>query len=293
MKRFIKYGVVPVVTFLFLLIATIIVLPVVINVQKYIPEIEEQLSAVTGRPIAIGSNLGLSFFPSLSISFSDLTIDNPQGYLSDRFIKIESFEAKIKLLPLLKKEVKISRFIIGGLEVNLEKSSDGKVNWDFSSEDGAGKSGAVSSFGMAEWTFPEGLSIGLFAVTDGTVVWSDRTQNSRHRIGDLMFVLNDVTLNDPVAVEFKASIEGKSFAAEGTLGPLGKQPGNGVLPVDLAVSLNNTYPGQIKGKFINLFEKFGYDLDLHVRKPMEYAGEDRYTRAERKQNRRNRNAMTR
>ena len=154
MKRFIKYGVVPVVTFLFLLIATIIVLPVVINVQKYIPEIEEQLSAVTGRPIAIGSNLGLSFFPSLSISFSDLTIDNPQGYLSDRFIKIESFEAKIKLLPLLKKEVKISRFIIGGLEVNLEKSSDGKVNWDFSNEDGAGKSGAVSSFGMAEWTFP-------------------------------------------------------------------------------------------------------------------------------------------
>lgn len=264
MKRFIKYGVFPIVTFLFLLIATIIVLPVVINVQKYIPEIEEKLSAVTGRSLSIGSNLGLSFFPWLSISFSDLKIDNPQGYLSDGFMKIESFEARIKLLPLLKKEVEISRFIIGGLEVNLEKRSDGKVNWDFSSEDGAGKSGSVSSSRMAEWTLPEGLSIGLFAVTDGTVVWSDRTQNSRHRISDLMLVLNDVTVNDPVAVEFKASIKGKSLAGEGTLGPLGKQPGNGVLPVDLAVSLNNTYPGQIKGKFINLFENFGYDLDLHV-----------------------------
>lgn len=264
MKRFIKYGVLPIVTFLFLLSATIMVLPVVINVQKFIPEIEEKLSAVTGRSLSIGSNLGLSFFPWLSISFSDLKIDNPKGYLSDGFIKIESFEARIKLLPLLKKEVEISRFIIGGLEVNLEKRSDGKVNWDFSSEDGGGTSSAVSSSAIAEWALPEGLTVGLFAVTDGTVLWSDRTHNSHHRLNDLMLVLNDVTLNDPVAVEFKASIEGKSLAAEGTLGPLGKQPGEGVLPVDLAVSLNNTYTGQINGTFIDLVENFGYELDLHV-----------------------------
>ncbi|NOR25353.1 MAG: AsmA family protein [Desulforhopalus sp.] len=102
-----------------------------INVQKYIPEIEGKLSDVAGRSISIGSNLGLSFFPWLSISFSNLEIDNPQGYLSDGFMKIESFEARIKLLPLLKKEIKISRFIIGGLEVNLEKRGDGKANWNF------------------------------------------------------------------------------------------------------------------------------------------------------------------
>lgn len=95
-------------------------------------------------------------------------------------------------------------------------------------------------------------------------IWVDRTQDSQHRIDDLMLVLNDFTLNNPIAVDFKASIEGKSLAAEGKLGPLGQNPGLGVLPVDLAVSLLNTFTGQIKGKFINLLENPSYDLELQV-----------------------------
>lgn len=264
MKRFIKYGVIPVVTFLFLLIATVIVLPVVINVSKYLPEIEDKLSNATGRPISIGSNFGLSFFPWLSISFSDLKIDNPKGFLSDGFIKIESFEARIKLLPLLNKEVEISRFIIGGLEVNLERNSEGEVNWDLARENRAGENIATPFASMADWSVPEDFFIALFVVTDGTVTWADRTKSSRHRVDDLMLVLNNVTLNEPVMVDFKASLEGKTLAAEGKLGPLGKNPGRGVLPVDLAVSLVNTIKGQVKGKFINLLGNASYDIDLHV-----------------------------
>lgn len=258
MKRFIKYGVVPIITFLFLLIATIIVLPIVINVQKYIPEIEEKLSDVTGRPFSIGSNLGLSFFPWLSISVSDLKIGNPKGYLSDGFIKVESFEARVKLMPLLKKEVEFSRFIIGGLELNLEKKDNGEVNWDFKRENGDSPSDG------AETLFPDGLFIALFAVTDGTVTWLDRTQDSRRRIDDLMLVLNNVSLNNPIAVEAKGSMEGISLVAEGMLGPFGKNPGQGVLPVDLAVTLNKILSAQVKGKVINLLGDISYDINLHA-----------------------------
>ncbi len=139
MKRFIKYGVLPLITFLFLLTATVLVLPVVFNVEKFLPEIEKKLCDVTGRQVSIGPNMGLSFFPRLNISLSDLKIGNPQGYVSDEFIKIESFEARIKILPLLKGDVEISRLIIGGLEVNLEKKSDGGENWDFTRVNSEGK----------------------------------------------------------------------------------------------------------------------------------------------------------
>ncbi len=57
---------------------------------------------------------------------------------------------------------------------------------------------------------------------------------------------------------------GKAFAAEGKLGPLGKNTGRGTLPVDLAVSFSNTLRGQVKGQFLNLPGDPGYDLDLHV-----------------------------
>jgi AsmA protein len=264
MKKFIKYGVFPVVIFIFLLIATVMVLPAVIDVQKFLPEIEKKLSDVTGRSTTIGSNLGISFFPSLNISFSDLKIDNPDGYLSDYLMKIESFEARIKLLPLLKKEVEISRFIIGGLEVNLEKRVDGVVNWDFSQEHSSAKSVAAADILPAGWSVPAWVSIGLFAVTDGTVIWADSTQHSQHKIEDLMLIFNNFTLDNRASVEFKASIDGKSLTAEGEVGPFGQNPGHGTLPFDLAVSFLDIFTGQVKGNFVDLLENPGYDLEIHV-----------------------------
>jgi AsmA protein len=264
MKRFIKYGVLPVVVFLFLLVVTIIALPVVINVQKFLPEIEERLSHATGRTISIGSDFAVTFFPYLSVSFSDMKIDNPEGFLSDSLMKIGSFEARVKLLPLLKKEVEISRFIIGGLEVHLEKKSDGRVNWELPKKENAGQTSATSGSDWAHWSVPENLSIVLFAITDGTVMWNDREHNSDYRIDDLMLLVNNFTSSHPFAVEVKASLGDKSLIAEGELGPLGQDPGRAALPFDLALNLMNSFSGQVEGKLVGLFENPSYDFKLHI-----------------------------
>jgi len=264
MKKFLKYGVFPFVIFLFLFFATVMVLPVVINVQKFVPEIETQLSNVTGRPVTIGSDLGLSFFPWLSISFSDLKVANPEGYLSDNLIKIKSFEARLKLLPLFRKEVQVNRFIIGGLEVNLEKNSDGMGNWQSSGNNNPGQPSAAPTSSLAGWSLPKGLAVKLFAVTDGTLTWLDRTNHHQKRFDDLMLLFHDFTLENPVAVEFKASVDGKQLEGEGTVGPFGPQPGLGVLPVDLAINIGNSFSVQLKGTGTNLLENPGYDLEVHA-----------------------------
>lgn len=263
MKGFVKYGLVPAVIFLLLLVATIIVLPVVINVQKYVPEIETQLSEATGRAVSIGPDLDLSFFPWLSVSLSDVKIGNPEGFLSDDFIKIGSFETKIKLLPLLHRRVEISRFIIGGLEVNLERRKDGRANWDFS-DTSNGASGKTRSAGLKSWSLPRDLSVALFAVTDGTLYWSDDTSQSRHKVSDLMLLLKNVNLQNPAAIDFKAVIEGKSLAAEGNMGPLGQYFKTGALPIDLNVNMADGLSGQLKGKVFNLQNNPGYELHLTV-----------------------------
>lgn len=261
MRRFVKYWVVPVVTFIFLLTATVIVLPVVVNVQKYLPAIEEKLTEVIGRPVSIGRELSVSFFPWLSISFSDMKVANPEGYSSEEFMKIESFEGRVRLWPLLKKEIEISRFIVGGLEVNLEKRADGKVNWDFSK---AYQSGAARQTNENEWIFSKGFSIELFAVTDGKVTWRDNGQQTEHRIDDLMLLFNNFNLNDPVAMECQATIEGTPLVAEGMIGPLGGTPRFEKLPVDLAVTVMNSYRGWVKGSLNNLFKNVEYDLHLKM-----------------------------
>ncbi len=119
MKRFIRFGVVPAGIFSILLIVTVILIPILLNVQKFVPEIERQVREATGRSFSLGPDLGVSFFPWLSVSFSDMKIGNPPGFQSEEFIKVRTFEARIKVLPLLRKQIQISRFVVGGLSVNL------------------------------------------------------------------------------------------------------------------------------------------------------------------------------
>jgi uncharacterized protein involved in outer membrane biogenesis len=131
MARFVRYGVVPVGIILVVLTVTAILVPALVNVQRLVPAMEERLSAATGRSFSIGPDLSVSCFPWLSVSFSNLKIGNPPGFSTDDFVKIESFEGRISVLPLLWKKVEFSRFVVGGLAVNLEKNSDGQVNWQF------------------------------------------------------------------------------------------------------------------------------------------------------------------
>lgn len=120
MKRFFRYGVVPVGIFVSLLLATAVLIPILINVQRFVPEIEQQVRSATGRPFSLGSDLGLTLFPWLSVSFSEMELGNPPGFSSQEFVRIGSLEARIKVLPLLRKKVEISRFVVGGLSINLE-----------------------------------------------------------------------------------------------------------------------------------------------------------------------------
>ena len=264
MKRFIRYGVVPVGIFFILLLVTVILIPILVNVQKYVPEIEKQVNKATGRAFSLGPDLGVSFFPWLSISFSDMKIGNPPGFSSDEFIKVRSFEARIKVLPLLRKRIEISRFVVGGLSVNLEKNASGQVNWEFGGEAESGKDSATSppfSLGL----LAEKLSFALLAVTDGQVKWHDSTQNVKYQVEDIMLLLNDFTPDRPVSLDCKATFDGKAVAVEGKVGPIMEEKNNqGALPVDLVFSVVNKMRGQMRGTITPQDKIPNFDLSLHL-----------------------------
>ncbi len=257
-----RYGVVPVGIFFILLIVTVFLLPILVNVQKFVPEIEKQLSQATGRSFAFGPDLAVSFFPWLSISFSDMKIGNPPGFLSDDFVQVRTFEARIKVLPLLRKQIQISRFVVGGLSVNLEKNGSGQANWEFGRDKASGTSSETAPWPFS--LFSENLSFALLAVTDGHITWSDKTQNIQHEIADIMLLLNDFTPNHPVSVDCRATFNGKPVAVEGKVGPLIKEHSQGALPVDIVLSVVNKFRGQIHGRINSQEKASSFELSFHL-----------------------------
>jgi AsmA protein len=250
-----------------LVIAALLIIPSFVDVQKYKPQIEEQVAEATGRPFTIGGDLDLSLFPWAGVAFSDLHLGNPPGFKEKDFVAIKSFDVRVKLLPLIFKDIQVKRFVVEGPRIVLEKSKEGRGNWE-----GLGKpSGTVAqqkpeaSREKAGGELPiKGLAVGEFAVTEGSALWIDHGTGERREISDMTLRLSDVSLESPIRLTLSAKMDGKPLSAEGTVGPLGKEPGKGTMPVDLTLSALNELKLALKGQVTDAATSQNFDLSLEI-----------------------------
>lgn len=270
MKRLIKYGLWVVGCFVVLVAAALIIIPRVVNIQKYKPEIAEKISAATGRPVTLGGPLHLSLFPWIGVSFSDFHLGNPPGFARKDFVTIASFEAHLRLLPLLTKKVEIDRFVLNGPEIDLERQKDGRTNWQGigaqkqKAPAGAEKKEAAPAAGGPAKISLKSLAIGEFSINNGRIHYLDKQHNEQQDISGLSLQLKDVSLVRPISVSFKALINGQPLGMTGRIGPLGQNPGQGILPLDL----NFTAPGNLKAHLAGQLDQpagaLAYSLTLDV-----------------------------
>ena len=69
-----------------LIVIAVIVLPMVIDVEKYKPQIEQQVAKATGRSFKLGGDLKPSIFPWIGVRLSDLHLGNPSGFKEKDFV---------------------------------------------------------------------------------------------------------------------------------------------------------------------------------------------------------------
>ena len=112
MKKLLKRTLIGIGLIIVLLIAAIIIIPQVVDVQKYKPQIEKAVTDATGRPFKLGGKLDVSVFPWVGVSLSDLSLGNPEGFESKVFVTVKAFEVRVKLMPLLSKKIEVKQFVM-------------------------------------------------------------------------------------------------------------------------------------------------------------------------------------
>jgi AsmA protein len=254
-----------------LIIASLLVIPMFVDIQKYKPEIEKRISQTTGRPFAIGGDLSLSLFPWAGISFSDLHLGNPPGFEGKDFLSVKFFEARVKIIPLMFKEVHVNRFILEGPRIVLERSKSGRGNWE-----GLGKvpdkipSTPPRQEGVVPEKKPRGaipietMTVGKFAVTKGSLVWIDRIKKERKEISDIDLHLQDVSFDRPIRLQLSASLDGHPLELKARVGPVGKEPGKGALPLELEARALRTLVAELKGQITDAATRQEFDLAVQV-----------------------------
>ena len=271
MNRTVKWVLIIGVSLIAVFIAALILLPKFVDLKQYKPRIEAQVSKATGRAFSLGDDLHLSLFPYASLSFSDLHLGSLPGFKEKDVIIVKSFDVRVKLVPLLFKDIQVKRFLLKGARLVLETGSDGRSNWEFSAK----TTPELSAKTPAETKKPkkaesgEGLSLKAFtlgelAVTDGSVLWLDHKKKERKEISDVTLLLRDVSLDRPIGVTFSARLDKQPFSLKGNVGPIGKILGKGTIPLDLSVKAFEQVAIGLKGNVVDPATQPEFDLTINV-----------------------------
>jgi AsmA protein len=248
----------------------LLIAPAFIDIRDYKPELEKKVADATGRPFSVGDDLSLSLFPWAGISFSDLRLGNTPAFSEKELITVKSFEVRVKLLPLISKNIQVKRFILNEPNITLVKNKSGQVNWaqpvDTQAEAPAEKTEKESKEPAAEAGLPiEGLTVGEFAIMNGSVTWIDHTTDTRKEITALNLRLQDVSLERPVKLSFSAMLDNQPLSVDGTVGPVGKDFKQATIPLDLNVKALKQLILQLNGNVKNPASKPGIDMAVEIK----------------------------
>lgn len=114
-----------------LLIAVVVAVPLLIPSSVYKQRVVALVKAQTGRDLAIGGDVGLSFFPRLAVKVNDVRFSNATWAKDPDMAAMKEMRAALKIMPLFRGEVEIDSFVLVDPVIHLEVKADGTPNWQF------------------------------------------------------------------------------------------------------------------------------------------------------------------
>ena len=266
MNKVLKWGFIIIASLVVIIIAAILIIPRVVDVQKYKPALEKKIAEASGRPFSVSDDLRLSLFPWAGVSFSDLHLGNVKGFEEKDFVKVKSFEARIKLLPLLSKDIQVKKFILNEPRIVLVKNKNGRVNWELPQKTTEPKKdekvpvGKISGTGLPI----SALTVEDFSIKNGRVLWIDHAAGTRKQVSDINLTLQEVSLDRPVQLKLSAVLDSQPVSIQGSIGPVSKGLKEGSVSMDLSLTALNELTLRLKGALENPMDTPGVDLDLKV-----------------------------
>jgi uncharacterized protein involved in outer membrane biogenesis len=112
-----------------LLVGLAVAIPLLINVDRYRPQVVKHLEEETGKPVEIG-RLTLHVFPSVSIYVDDFSIGNPAGFPKGTFVKARRISAAVDAGALWDRKVVIKSLELDDPVLHLLQDARGKWNFE-------------------------------------------------------------------------------------------------------------------------------------------------------------------
>jgi AsmA protein len=271
MRSIFKWGLIFLGGIAVLFVLILLLVPLFVDINDYKPQIEKAANQATGRELVLGGDLALSLFPWAGVTVNDVLLGSPEGFTEKEFVRVSKFEARMKLIPLLFKDIQVKHVILKGFRLTLVQQKDGHTNWDFSSSDKKSmpeekKTPTTSSDEAAQGGgfSLKALSVGQIAVTSGVIEYIDHAKGTKNEVSDVTLKLEEISLDKPIQLSFSAKIDGKPVSLKGNVGPIGEEPGKGTISIDLLVNAFEAIELNVVGKVTDPMSSPTYQFELNI-----------------------------
>jgi AsmA protein len=194
-----------------------IALPFLIDVNRFRPEIQSNVSTALGRNVTLG-NLSLSIL-SGSVEANELSIADDPKFGSTPFIQAKALKVGVELMPLIfSKQLNVTHLVIEKPQISLLRNREGVWNFSSLGNDAAEKKPAASSGSSS----PQNLSVGKLEISDGAISVGSVPSKRAPVVYDKVNVsVKDFSFTSQFPVTVSAGLPGGgSLKVDATAGPI-------------------------------------------------------------------------
>lgn len=185
-----------------------LVLPRVIDPNAYKPRLIALVKEKTGRSLVIGGRIGWSVFPWLGVKVSQVSLGNPPGMAGQPLLSVDSAGLRVRLLPLLHRQVVVDQVRLDGVRVNLLEDHRGRTNW--SGLAGPAATGTAtptpSNPSNSSGSFIQGLRIAGVRLRNARVDWTNEQSGSTASLSQLALTVGTLAPGQETPVDLSTVV---------------------------------------------------------------------------------------
>lgn len=207
--------------------------------QRLRSEIISAVSEKTGRSLVIDGETKTHFSLSPSVTINDIKFTNASWAEEPYMAQVDNLSAEVELMPLFSRQVKIKRFILNGVRLNLEIDKNGKNNWTFLGKKAqpAGQAETVPEKTAAEAKEKAfGFEINDLVLQNVSTVLLDRQKDETFNAS--LNTLNMLSNEDGMTLTSEWTVQGETFSLSAKTDAL-TALFNGKEPYRFAAEINN------------------------------------------------------
>jgi len=246
--------------------------PFFIDLNRYKDTILSQLDPYVPRDVDF-DRIELTVLSGLGAELYGLRVGDNPAFSKGDFLKLASLQVRVRILPLLKRQIKVKRIVLKEPVLRLARNAAGEFSFsDLRANEQASPPGEERQ-AAEEATAQEGVGGGLGAlagllvnelvIQQGKISYQDEMLWPGDKplvIDDLDVDVRDLSFDRPVSIRVAANWmggPGQNFVFTGKVGPVGEEVRSDKVPLSVQTSLREIPIG-------GLLDRFSYELPVRV-----------------------------